>query len=76
MTPNEFVIWLTGFKSGFNTEEITQEKWQNVLTKLNEVTNNTKLTFEVPINEYIGLVNNASVSDITYKTDVFSTKTY
>jgi len=76
MTPNEFITWLNGFKSGFNPDEITKEKWLEVLTKLNQVTNNTNLTFEIPINEYIGLNNNASVSDITYKTDVFLTKTY
>ena len=67
MTPNDFVIWFKGFVSAANTFNITPKQWDDIREQLDKVKTNEKPLWTVSYPE--------ERTDVTYKTDVLTTKT-
>lgn len=79
MTPNEFVIWLKGFTQAANNFTLTPKQWDDVKEQLDKVELNERLsryTLDTNISNWATTTITAdNVNDITYKTDVPTTKT-
>jgi len=67
MTSNEFVIWLKGFAQAANNFTLTPKQWDDIREQLDKVNSNEKPLWTVSYAE--------DRTDITYKTDISTTKT-
>ena len=77
MTPNEFVIWLKGFTQAANSFTCTPKQWDDIkeqLDKVKEVEKLTRYTLDNNSN-WNTTTTSEGRNDITYKTDVPTTKT-
>jgi hypothetical protein len=80
MTPNEFVIWLKGFTQAANNFTLTPKQWDDVREQLDKVELNERLsryTLDIDTNSNWNTTTTTADgrNDITYKTDVPTTKT-
>lgn len=79
MTPNEFVIWLKGFTQAANNFTLTPKQWDDVREQLDKVGLNersSRYTLDVSDSNWNTTTTTADGrNDITYKTDVPTTKT-
>jgi hypothetical protein len=67
MTPNEFIIWFKGFVQAANNFTCTPKQWDDIKEQLSKVNTNEKPLWTVSYPE--------DRTDVTYKTDVPTTKT-
>lgn len=82
MTPNEFVIWLKGFTQAANNFTCTPKQWDDIKEQLDKVELYEKLsryTLDISDSNNWGTTTISTTAegrnDITYKTDVPTTKT-
>jgi hypothetical protein len=79
MTPNEFVIWLKGFTQAANNFTCTPKQWDDIKEQLDKVELNERLSrYTLDINSTNWNTTTTTAdgrNDITYKTDVPTTKT-
>jgi hypothetical protein len=79
MTPNEFVIWLKGFTQAANNFTCTPKQWDDIKEQLDKVELYEKLsryTLDVSDSNWNTTTTTADGrNDITYKTDIPTTKT-
>jgi len=81
MTPNEFVIWLRGFTQAANNFTCTPKQWDDIKDQLDKVELPERLsryTLDIDTNNSKWATTTMSSDirkDITYKTDVPTTKT-
>jgi hypothetical protein len=78
MTPNEFVIWLRGFTQAANNFTLTPKQWDDVREQLDKVELNERLsryTLDISDSSNWTTTTLEGRNDITYKTDVPTTKT-
>ena len=80
MTPNEFVIWLRGFTQAANNFTLTPKQWDDIKEQLDKVELNERLSrYTLDINNIKEWSTTTTTSngrnDVTYKTDVPTTKT-
>ena len=78
MTPNEFVIWLKGFTQAANNFTCTPKQWDDIKEQLDKVELNERLsryTLDTNISNWNTTSTSEGRNDVTYKTDVPTTKT-
>ena len=81
ITPNDFVIWLRGFTQAANNFTLTPKQWDDVREQLDRVELNERLSkYTLDINTNNSNWSTTTITadgrnDITYKTDVPTTKT-
>lgn len=78
MTPNDFVIWLKGFTQAANNFTLTPKQWDDIREQLDKVELNERLsryTLDTSTNSWGTFTTTEGRNDITYKTDVPTTKT-
>ena len=78
MTPNEFVIWLKGFIQAANNFTCTPKQWDDIKEQLDKVELYEKLsryTLDASNSNWNATTTSEGRNDITYKTDVPTTKT-
>jgi hypothetical protein len=78
MTPNEFVIWLKGFTQAANNFTCTPKQWDDIKEQLDKVELYEKLsryTLDNNNTNWSTSITSEDRNDVTYKTDVPTTKT-
>jgi hypothetical protein len=81
MTPNEFVIWLRGFTQAANNFTLTPKQWDDIKEQLDKVGLNersSRYTLDIDTNNSNWNTTTTIAddrNDVTYKTDVPTTKT-
>ena len=82
MTSNEFVIWLKGFTQAANNFTCTPKQWDDIKEQLDKVELNERLsryTLDISDSSNWGTTTISTTAesrnDVTYKTDVPTTKT-
>jgi hypothetical protein len=78
MTSNDFVIWLKGFTQAANNFTLTPKQWDDIKEQLDRVELNERLsryTLDINGSNWNTTTTLESRNDVTYKTDVPTTKT-
>jgi hypothetical protein len=79
MTPNEFVIWLRGFTQAANNFTLTPKQWDDIKEQLDKVELYERLSRYTLDTNSTNWNTTTTASkdrnDVTYNTDVLTTKT-
>ena len=79
MTPREFTIWFKGFAQASNGFNITPKQWDDIKEQLDKVKIEEEITkwtrYTLDNSNWNVSTTSEGRNDITYKTDVPTTKT-
>jgi hypothetical protein len=79
MTPNEFVVWLKGFAQAANNFTLTPKQWDDIKEQLDKVELYERLSRYTLDTNSTNWNTTTTASkdrnDVTYNTDVLTTKT-